>query len=219
MDAVLKYKEIAEFIYYVSSPLMLVGIAIALLQLRAFKTESETRFKRETIITTLTILEQKIDQIEKFYDAVYDHESADRMPQVTHKLVGYSKASSRFDDAWLEWYHHDDQVDFQNAVTNVVNSLEGLASYIFSGVTDEELCYKIDHRRVLYYIEATQAYWAEARDDDEHHVFEGIHNLYTLWTERMAHDDGQKALKAAKSKASSSPRPSLLPIFGVNSRK
>ncbi|PHN79927.1 DUF4760 domain-containing protein [Pseudomonas syringae] len=218
MELVSKYKDLAEFIYYLSGPFMLVGLAIGLLQLRAFKTESETRFKRETIITTLTILEQKIDAIDKFHEIAFGHESFDEMPEETYKHLGFSKSSSQFNPEWLAWYQHENQIDFQNAMTNALNSLEGLASYIFSGVTDEELCYKIDHHRVMYYIKTTQVYWAEARDDDDNHIYEGIHNLYKLWQQRMLHEDGQKELKAAKTKVSASPKPQSQNIYGVKSR-
>lgn len=215
MEFIKTYKDVAEFIYYITGPFILVGIGIAIMQLKAFKAESETRFKRETIITTLTILEQKLEQISDFYDIAFEGDLTDSMPEAQHEQLGVSMASSRLDSKWVEWYHDEDQFDFNNSVTNLLNAIEGLASYIFSGVTDEELCYKLEHTRTMFYIDLTQEYWAECREHDDSALFEGIHNLQVLWSEKLNHDESQKALISASKIAKSNPRPKSQIILGV----
>ncbi|GFM80324.1 hypothetical protein PSCICN_10160 [Pseudomonas cichorii] len=219
MEFIEKYKDLAEFIYYLSGPLILLGLIIALLQLKAFKNESSIRFKRETIATTLTILEQKLDQIEDSYNACFEDELAEEMPEAKHPKLGFSKNSSQFDQDWLDWYTHDDQVVFFNRVTDTLNAIETLSQYIFSGITDEELCYKLDHIRAMHYIEVTREYWAESRAEDDSHLYEGIYSLYILWGQKMQHDKSQKELVLAANNARSKPRPKPRLILGVHERR
>lgn len=207
-------KEIAEFLYYLSWPVVIFGIRAAWLQLKAFNDESETRFKRESIIISIDILEKKIDQIgESFYKA-FEHPSHNTIPKHNHQFVGYSTASNNLSKEWLKWYQDPDQTEFFNHITDSLNHLETLSQYLFSGVADEEMCYKLEHSMILKFINDMMIYLVESRTTEDDALYEGIVNLHKTWTARLNHDVSLKQLTLAQSNFNSHVKPQRGPVLG-----
>lgn len=207
-------KEIAEFLYYLSWPVVIFGIRAAWLQLKAFNVESETRFKRESIIISIDILEKKIDQIgESFYKA-FEHPSCNTAPEHNQQFVGYSTASNTLSEEWLNWYRDSDQIEFFNHITDSLNHLETLSQYLFSGVADEEMCYKLEHSMILKFINEMMIYIVESRTTEDDPLYEGIVKLHKTWTARLNHDNSLKQLAQAQSNVNSHVRPKRAPVLG-----
>ncbi|MGE7815908.1 DUF4760 domain-containing protein [Pseudomonas sivasensis] len=208
-------KEIAEFIYYLSWPVVIFGIRAAWLQLKAFNDESTTRFKRESIITSIEILEKKSDQINASFCKAFELESLAGAPKHLLPIIGYSSTHNTFSEEWKKWYYAEDQIEFSNHITDSLNHLETLSQYVFSGVADEEMCYKFECAPILKFINEMMLYIAEARTDDDDPLYEGIVNLHKTWTARLHHDTSQKELVKAKQNAGAQKAPKAIPVLGV----
>lgn len=208
-------KEIAEFIYYLSWPVVIFGIRAAWLQLKAANDESTIRFKRESIITSIEILERKMDQINASYCKAFELESAAEEPKHSSAIIGYSSTHNIFSEEWKEWYRDDDQVEFSNHITDSLNHLETLSQYVFSGVADEEMCYRLECAPVLKFINDMMFFLVEARTADDDPLYEGIVNLHQTWTARLHHDASQKELIKAQQNAVAKKAPKSQPVLGV----
>lgn len=207
MDFIERYRPIAEFIYFVSGPLVLIGVIATFLQLLAFKKDSITRFKRETIITTMDILERKLVQISEHYGDAFSYPSYPESPQPNVEITGHSSKHNTFNPDWIAWYTHEDNLDFYNNISNTLNDLESLAQYIYSGVTDEEMCFKLEHTSVIYYINELLPYIVQSRSDDEDHMYENIVRLHKEWTAKLHHDKTRKELIRTTEALNANPRP------------
>lgn len=209
------FKDIAELIYYLSWPIILLGIGAAWLQLKAFNKESTTRFKRESIVTSIEILERKLGQIAVTFCDAFEYPGYSKSPKPNSPMTGYSSIHNVLDQNWLDWYHHNNQTDFYNNITECMNHFETLSQYVFSGVADEEMCYKFEHALVLKYLDDLMPYIIESRVDDEDPLYEGIVHLHQTWTARLLHDKSQKDLARAVNMANSQVSPQPNPVLGV----
>lgn len=208
-------KEIAEFIYYLSWPVVIIGIRAAWLQLKASNDESATRFKRESIIISIEILEKKMDQINTSYCKAFELEVAADEPEHPDTFIGYSSVHNVFPDEWKKWYYDLDQADFSNHITDSLNHLETLSQYVFSGVADEDMCYKLESTPILKLINSMMLYLVEARTSDDDPLYEGIVNLHQTWTARLHHDTSQKELIKAQQNAVARKAPERVPVLGI----
>lgn len=201
-----EYRPLAEFVYFVSSPLLIIGVCATFLQLREFKKDSRTRFKRETIASTMDVLERKLTLISDNYcNAFSDPCYACSPPPL--QTTGYSSANNTFDPEWLEWYISDERIEFRNKITDTLNNLESLAQYIYSGLTDEEMCFKLEHSVVIHYINELMPYIAQSREHDDDHLFESIVKLHADWTKKLDYDKTLKAQIKSNQILASNPRP------------
>ncbi|MCU1752176.1 hypothetical protein [Pseudomonas sp. 6D_7.1_Bac1] len=207
MEFIEKYRPYAEFAYFVSWPLILLGVAVAIYQLKAFKKEAKTRFQRETIAMSISILDRKLQSIEEYATNAFRESSYLDSPEFSGEIIGLSSAESTFNQEWLDWYESDDAIPFSHLVTLALNDMENFAHYIYSGITDEELCYKLEHNFILSNIEGFLPYIAHARDDEDHVVYESIARLYRDWSDKAAHDKTQKELKKIATKLKENKRP------------
>jgi hypothetical protein len=208
-------KEIAEFVYYLSWPVVIFGIRAAWLQLKASNDESATRFKRESIITSIEILERKMDQINISFCKAFDLETSADEPEHPYEIIGYSSAHNIFTDDWKKWYYDADQTEFSNHITDSLNHLETLSQYVFSGVADEDMCYKLESTPILKFINDMMLYLVEARTTDDDPLYEGIVNLHQTWTAKLHHDASQKELIKAQQNAVARKAPERFPVLGV----
>lgn len=209
-------KDVAEFIYYLSWPVVIFGIRATWLQLKAFNQETKTRFKRESIMTSIEVLERKLDQIETSYLNAFEHSSTADTPEHNISFIGYSKASNTIPQSWLDWYENNDQIKFKNHITDSLNHMETLSQYIFSGVADEDMCYKLEHTMILGLINDMMIYLVESRSSEDDMLYEGIVNLHQSWTARLHHDTSLKELTKAQQNFSARTRPKSKPVLGIN---
>lgn len=215
MDFITEYRPYAEFAYFVSWPLILLGAGIAIYQLKAFKEEAKIRFKRETIALSISILDRKLQSIEALTNQAFQDSSYQESPEFTGEIVGLSRAGSTFNQDWLDWYESDEAIPFFNYLVLVLNDIENFAHYIYSGITDEELCYRLEHYFILSNIESFLPYIAHAREEEDHVVYEGIAKLYRDWSDKAAHDKTQKELKKISTQLNEQKRPVSLTSLGL----
>lgn len=194
---------------------MTIGIIVAISQLKASKKEALTRFKRETVVATLDILERKMVQTSSITETVFNHPSFLKAPAIDKNALKTSRANSTFNEEWLEWYVDYEQVEFVNLMADLLNQYELLAQYIFSGIMDEDLCYNMQGDHIIRSLEIIKEFWVEARKTEEDKTGEHIAMLYTRWSSRLEHDEHLKAHSALSTKLKSRTPTKSTKIIGL----
>ncbi|MNJ49260.1 hypothetical protein D3C77_444790 [compost metagenome] len=207
MEFITTYRPYAEFAYFLSWPLLLATVIVALLQIKAFKEEARTRFKREIIAASISVLESKLLSIANHYERAHNDECESTPPDFKGDIVDVKYSTSFFDSEWLEWYENHSEAKFRNSINSTINEIEILANYIYSGITDEELCYKLERHSILGYIQDLLPYIAFARTDDRLVVYENTVKLYIDWSNKVEHDKSQNQLKAIEEQLQKQKRP------------
>ncbi|MDD1009397.1 hypothetical protein M5G27_18130 [Pseudomonas shahriarae] len=200
-------KDYAEFIYYLCGPLVLAGVIVAIYQLRAFKEEANIRFRRETINTSISMLERKLTNIYRASNRAFSLPQYRKSPDFTGTIVSFCKSKSTFNQEWLDWYEGVDALAFCAEIDLALTELEHIAHYLYSGITDEELCYKLEHSSILGYIKSFEEYIAHARENEEHVIYEGIVRLYSEWSKKAEHDNSKKELEKITAQLENVKRP------------
>lgn len=212
MDIITQYRPLAEFAYFLSWPLLIGGVIVGLFQIKEFKKEANTRFKRESILLSLEISERKLKAILALsLDFHNNYET--HGPVMTHQCTPPSAFSKEDRENWSVWYEDDSNNNAVNLVVDLLNELEGFAQYIHSGVVDEELCYQLQWAPILYQIELVYNYMSFFQTEQEEHTFENVLKLYNSWSEKSKYDATIKAHKKLTNDLNSTIRPkSTLPI-------
>lgn len=192
MEFVAKYRTVAEFAYFLSWPLLILGVAVGIFQLREFKKEALTRFRRESTLLSLEISERKIKSI---IDLAYQFGclSDQHAPVMVNKLTKSSDFDEKEVSLWNEWYDNDENNEAVNFSIDVLNELEAFAHYINSGIVDEELCYQLQWAPVLTNIELFYNYLSFFQLRGGEHVYEHVLLLHNSWSQKSKYDATMKA--------------------------
>lgn len=214
MDFIDQYRPYVEFLYLLSGPLMLIGVIVAIIQLYFHRRESKIRFERETINSSINILDFKFKAIHNANDELEKLDSYNEVPFFEGEVKGLNKASVTCTNDFFTKYYDDDNHDHKTGVINVLNELETLSQYILSGVLDEELCYKLEGSHFLHYVEDYKHFIACERVIEEDECYAHLVKLYKLWSDKATHDNATKAHQKALHDVKQSKRPEPLKIIG-----
>lgn len=214
MEFIEKYRDLAEFIYFLSGPLLLGGLLVGMFQLRQFRNESLARFTRETINTSLSILDSKIREIASLEKKAFNCQEFLLLPEFEGEIKGYSANNIECTNEWLNIFNSEKCAEFYNLVMNVLNEIETLSQYIFSGITDEELCYQLEGSLILSYIDNLEVYMAAQRENEEDTLYENIIKLKRHWDEKSEHDIVSRKHRALSEAFKNLKRPSNIRVVG-----
>lgn len=192
MEFITKYKPFAEFLYFLSWPITLIAALAVIYQIIEFRKEARTRFTRETISTTLEVLDRKIKSLEALTHAAFTKDDARNIPQQGLVVEGYCKSKVKCDPSWLKWYFSEEGLEFRNDIIDTLNEFETLAHYIYSGIVDEDLCYNLESFYILTILKDLQPFIALSIDEEHSGLYKNLVKLHTNWTQRFSLDETTK---------------------------
>jgi len=226
MNFINEYKNLVEFIYFISGPLMFLGIIIAIRQLHFIKKEANQRFTRETILISLNMLDKKTEHLSKLQDLLWDAEANaeaetkedaqenEPAPEFDGKIDTIYIGGINNSDNWLSWLQTDEAYDvLYNAIT-LCNELESISHYIYSGIIDEEMCFNLQGNLIISYIESNLHYIAQSRKTHESSTYEGIIKLYSDWHNKIKRDTLVKKHKKLSQEIKDTPKPTNVKVIG-----
>ncbi len=97
-----KYKDLAEFIYFLTGPLMLVGVIVAIVQLYFYNRDMKTKIERESLQLSLATLERKFTEIDTAQSKAFKYESDAEIPSFEGEVKGFSRELIECENDWLE---------------------------------------------------------------------------------------------------------------------
>lgn len=214
MEFFTEYRPLFEFIYFLSGPLMLVGIIVAIIQLMAYREETKNRFERETVVNSINILDSKLRSIFKLTGDLYDFEKFQNIPEYTGDVSSFHKLGVDCASECLIEFDKIDNADSYNAVIKLLNEMDTFSQYVCSGIVNEELCYRLEHSAFLSYVNSFKHYIAFLRESDNDASFKSLVDLYNLWSEKSSHDIAAKRAQEAAVESNSKSRPKPLEVIG-----
>ena len=214
MDFIAQYKPLVEFLYLLSGPLMLLGLLIAILQLIFYRREAKDRFERETIINSMNILHSKLKDICKHISELKNLDSYHDVPEFEGEIKSLHRAGINCTNECLAKYNDDDNYEYYNIICDILNELETLSQYVLSGITNEELCYKLEGANYLEIVEDYKPFLAFEIEKEDDVFYENLKTLYQLWSEKRSHDITFNEHKKLSSNLKSFKRPKSLKVVG-----
>lgn len=211
MEFVSKYKDIAEFVYFLSGPLLLIGLIIGIYQIKYLKRDLSIRVSRESMLLSVSIMEDKFKDIRR---VISDVSKEHFILEFNGEVNGFEISTIVDKDNWKEQYESDEYYEFRSSTKSCLNSLETLAQYIYSGICDEQLCYKLENTLFIDYVEYFQQYIAIARKNEDDPTYEHIIKLYYLWHKRLEHDNLSNDRNKINTKLSKVHKPNFLKVIG-----
>lgn len=214
MEFIKDYRAIAEFVYFLCGPLMLLGIIVGVFQIFYFKKDMSIRVTREATLMSLSVLEKKINELNDYWEFAFDDERFPDRPGFEGEVNGLYLSKLVCSNDFVAKMNAPEHMRFSNAITRCLWCLENLAQYINSGICDEEKCYKLEGPVVVSYVESLKEFIALDRESEDDHVYENIVSLYNIWVVRLEHDNLLKKSQEIKSKLDNAQRPAPLKIIG-----
>lgn len=214
MEFIEQYRPYVEFLYLLSGPLMFVGVIVAIIQLYTHRKETKVIFERETISSSLNILDTKLKGIYSACEELEKLESYQHIPVFEGEVRGLDKTKVTCTNDCLIKFYHEDYFDHLCGVTVILNELETLSQYILSGILNEELCYKLEGNHFLQYIEDYKPFIACERNSEEDPFCENLVKLYDLWSSKAAHDKAIRIHQRSLQEINKSKRPQPLKTIG-----
>ncbi|MHA2815067.1 DUF4760 domain-containing protein [Vibrio campbellii] len=181
-DFISKYKDLAEFIYYLTGPLTLIGVVVAMVQLYFYRQDMKIKIKRESLQLSLATLERKFAEIDAAETKAFECDDYDDFPVFEGEIKGLRRDLIYCSNDWLEKMDEDDAPDFTYKMMLCLNHLETLSQYILSGICDENQCFKLEGPLFLSYVENLKEFIAHARTEGNETSYENIVTLYDMWT-------------------------------------
>lgn len=214
MEFIKNYRDIAEFVYFLSGPFMLAGLAIGILQLRHFKNEIRIRIDRESVLLSVSILEDKFKELSKLCSTAFNEDNHPDFPVYTGKVNSFHRDGLQGDEDFITQMKSDQHRNFDSAIGDCLCCLETLAQYINSGICDEQKCYELEGPLFVSYVNDFQEFIAFDREHANDKLYENMISLYHRWTSRLEHDNLLEKSNEINSRLKNNPRPSYLPIIG-----
>jgi len=215
MEFIEKYKDVAEFVYYLTGPFLLIGLVVAIAQLYVFRKEAVIRFSRETINNSISILERKVKELRDAQDELWEVEKELDFPSYDGELSELSKNGFGESCEWLARLHHDDCMEIVNSATQLCNEIEVFAHYVFSGITDEDMCFDLQGTLFLAYMEDNKHYLAALRENGDDETYKSAVKLYELWSIKNEHNTALKEFSRSYHKLKGQKRPCAKKPIGL----
>jgi hypothetical protein len=183
VESLVEYRNFLEVVYFISGPLMLVGVVAACFQLRVLRKDLEVKYKREAIRETLLVFDNKVPRIEELKETLWLAEHDDELGDyISNGCVSFEFSSLDRSQGWVE--------DFAAASRSVhcsidlLNEIDGLALSILSGLSDEDYAYRSEGLYFLTLASTFSHYVAWHRSDEPY--YEAVVELYNRWSARKA---------------------------------
>ena len=183
MNYLLQHKAIIEILYLLSGPIMIIGVFIAIIQLRIIKNDISTKYKRESIKETLYIFENKIQKIESLRTILGDAENKEEIEETPPFCNSFSQTDFPENDPWLEKFIAS--YETYNAAIDVMNEVELMVHYITSGIADEDLAFSLQGKYLIKTINNLRCYISALRHEDNKGLYEQVICLYDKWSSRI----------------------------------
>ncbi|WP_411066888.1 hypothetical protein [Vibrio alginolyticus] len=177
-----EYKDLAEFIYFLTGPLMLVGVIVAIVQLYFYNRDMKIRIERESLQLSLATLERKFTEIDTAQAEAFECEADAEIPSFEGDVKGFSRELIECENDWLEKMEEEDSAEFAYSMMLCLNHLETLSQYILSGICDERQCFELEGALFLSYVDGLKEFIAYFRTDDNPKLYENIVKLYGMWS-------------------------------------
>jgi len=187
----MQYRNELEVIYFLSGPLMFLGVVIAWLQLMSIRRNIRVKNKREAIREVFETLKDfgKATDIKYELDCKLDGAGLlSNMP----KISGFNYSDLPPNCAWSESYRENS--DCYNLGIDLINFIEPVAQRILSGLADEKYAYKVEGYYFFGLLENNKAIIACHREKGHEDAFKDSIELYDLWKARKAKDDARAEL-------------------------
>lgn len=203
-----------EFASKISGILTLLGLIIGVQQLRLFRLDSRSRVMREAATLSISILEKKTKELcDLHLKILVEQDSLGiRMPAVPANEDFVCDPKENGD--WRTVINSDAAANLWNLVIDFLNEMEGLASYINEGIANDEMCYRLDGKLIIEWINEYRNYIALYREDNSEDTYKGIIQLFKRWSQFKAHEDLQKKRKSIDEEIKKSPKSRPISVFG-----
>lgn len=211
MEFVTKYRDIAEFVYFLSGPFLLIGLIIGIYQIKYLKRDLSIRVSRESMLLSVSMMEDKFKDISR---VINNASSNHLILEFDGEVNGFDMSTIVDKGNWKDQYYSDKYYEFNSSIKSCLSSLETLAQYIFSGICDEQLCYKLENTQFINYVEYFQQYIAIARKNEDDPIYEHIVKLYYLWHKRLEHDNLSNERNKINTKLTKVHKPNFLKVMG-----
>ena len=163
MNFLIENKDYIEVIYFLSGPLLLIGLLITLWQIILFKKDSYIRYQRESLKETLAIFDRKIALVESLKVKLWKAEEDESVPDLDKSYVeNFEIVESEDSEAWIDAINNSEMV--YNYSIDLLNELDTLAQFIVSGLANAEFAYKNN-----------ASYFIQVVNDFEHYI--GLHTI------------------------------------------
>lgn len=187
-----------ESVYYLSGIFVFISAIVAIIALKSFRTEAKIRFRRDALQATLIVVDQKKKELIHLDDLFWAHQSSlNDCPDIPYSVEMNSK--SRFilnhnvkngvildktglpDLEYYKYFHDDKNKILFNLAMDVLNELENISQYVFSGLLDAEKFFQMEAEIIIFYIEKQSPNIAVMREHRHDDFFGGIVQLYDAW--------------------------------------
>lgn len=214
MEFIANFRDLAEFIYFLTGPFLVIGVVIAIFQLKAFRSEATTRFSRESIQISLSLLDRKLSDINKMQVNVWSVQKKHNIGWFNGRVDDLNKDGISQDIQWINWMNSEESREISDLVFELLNEVENFTHYIYSGLVDEQLCFELEGSRVLKFIDFNKQYIAYARESNSDTTYNGIVRLYEEWSAKEKHTKLISARNHINNKIDDTKLPQPVDIIG-----
>lgn len=193
LDYLVSHRAELEVIYFISGPLMFLGVVVAWVQLYYIKRDINSKYKRDSIREVFTSCEGlgKANDMSYELSSMLDEEG---LLSGCPEIKGFDYSDFEPGCAWLKQFEENKRC--YNKSIDFINIIEPISQRILSGLADEKYAYKIEASFFLKIIEEQRAVIAAHRSLDSEDAFKESLELYTLWKNRRKREEARAKLVA-----------------------
>jgi hypothetical protein len=189
------FKEVLEIIYYLASVGLLIGVLIALKQLKLMKKDFQTTNHRASIEKSMEYL--------NLFATEFIPKAGSTISSIRNKNVQFYKGpinkEFRFDNnCSLASKYIKSNLDaaYECDAVSILNRFEYFSAAFVSGLANEELAFNPLAKLYCNYIEDLYIVLCSLRKDEDGYAFDYTVELYNIWKSRLE----KNALEKKRSK-------------------
>ncbi|USH01083.1 hypothetical protein K6Q96_09025 [Grimontia kaedaensis] len=182
MEYLIENRQYLEILYFISGPLTLIGVAIALIQLYLFKRDLNTKYRRESMQLTLEMFHPKslrLSELSRKMDDAFELEEIE-IPNIEVKEFLYESIQN---EPWTKKFQ--DSIEAYNASIDYLCEVDHIAQVVLSGLADEEFAFKCQGSYFVEVVNEAKPMILAIRNSDNSEVFRDTIDLYNLWNAKV----------------------------------
>lgn len=183
-EIIATYRPLAEFMYFLTGPLILVWLMLASYQLRLTRKEMQVRFRREATLLTLDICDNKLKKAANLSSQVDKIASKMNTPSIPN-VEGCDQSAFKGNRKWLKEFNSDDKLPLYQKAIDALSEIETFSEFIQFGLVDDELAFKLEGVFFLELANDLRPYLAAMRQNSNDVLYNNIVELEKEWLLRL----------------------------------
>ncbi len=200
-------RPLAEFLYFITSILLLGGLGLAYRQLTLIKRDIQLRNHRAAA-------EKAIEACDRYLCEYILQSKPNYEERIESKLFWYKGSIGDFSESSIPANLKDECAKrFKlKSWLPALNRLEAIAAYFTAGVADESVGFRVIGRTFCSAVESNYDIIAFSRSEKPNAYWENIVELYSLWRPRLTKAELELAKQDMDDKISCLPQKAVVPI-------